>query len=56
MVGVACGDDGPELMSDYLLIGFLLPSLEDLAVEELLRVFIFDCNVHDELRIDHNSP
>lgn len=56
MVGVTCGDDGPELMSNYLLIGFLLPSLEDLAVEDLFRVLVFDCDVHDKFWIDHNSP
>jgi hypothetical protein len=32
-------------MVHYLLIRFLLPSLENLVVEELFRILIFCCDV-----------
>jgi hypothetical protein len=53
MIGVAIGHDGPELMAHDLLVGFLLPSLEDLVVEELFGVLISCGDVEDQFGIYH---
>jgi hypothetical protein len=56
VIGIAVGHDGPKLMAHQLLVRLLLPSFEDLMVQELLGEFILGCDVQDELRIDHDSP
>lgn len=42
-------------MIHELLIRLLLPSFEDLVVQELFRKLILGCNIQNELRIDHYS-
>lgn len=55
MIGIAVGHDGPELVVHELRVGLLLPSLEDLVIQELLRVFVLGGYVQNELRIYHDG-
>lgn len=56
MIRIAVGNKSPELMAQNLLKRLLLPTLEHLVVQKLLRILVFGCDIDDELRVDHNRP